>query len=217
MKEKKNAISQNWGVTTVHFPPVNAAPQASQALQNVSDWCDWKRSFYSLSLLFFFASAALLSLREGSHSSPLSLYSRLGCSPAESLASPKVTLLSDKQWIPLARSSSHHRRPPRSHVYRGNKPKKVILLIIVYMNGFFCTCSCGGDKRTTEACEGRWKMVKWFHQWGQLGQHSRVAFSLFLFLSLIQKRGSGETDATPDTKNYSAMSAASSSNFLWQK
>lgn len=34
-----------------------------------------------------------------------------------------------------------------------------------------------------------------------------------VFPPLIQKRGSGEADAIPDTKNYSALSAASSSDF----
>lgn len=53
-------------------------------------------SFFSSSL------AALLSPREGSHSSRLPLYSRLGFSPAESLVGPKVTLLSDKQWLSLS-------------------------------------------------------------------------------------------------------------------
>lgn len=126
----KNAITQNWTVTTVHFSLWGMLGIG------LTESAPFTASFFPPSF------AALLSLREGAHSSQLLLYSRLGFGPAESLVGPKVMRLSDKQWLSLARRKPRHPRPP-CHVCRvKNFTEFLILCMVVCMDVFLQSGLC---------------------------------------------------------------------------
>lgn len=117
--------------------------------------------FFLLFFFFFFFFAALLSSREGSHSSRLPLYSRLGFGSAESLAGPKVTLLSDNQGLSLARREPHNPWPPP---WSRLTLKDFIFFLLLNFR-FLCViiglgayCLCVKD-RVGLAMRGRWKKV----------------------------------------------------------